>query len=81
MPGGATPRLLSTWSNCFSETGFCRIMRSRSFSKAAILAASLLSGVQIGVSHGRLNNRQTLGCPPGRLASLNSQIALRPQKP
>ena len=47
-------RLLSALSGCLSETGFCRIMRSRSFSKASTPADSFFTCALTAFNSGSL---------------------------
>jgi hypothetical protein len=42
--------LLSALSNCFSETGFCRSMRSRSLSRASTLAVNFFTSAATAFS-------------------------------
>jgi hypothetical protein len=54
-------RSLSACSNCLSETGFCRMMRSMSFSRAVILALSFFTSPRRTLNSGsfmRLTNSQ-----------------------
>ena len=64
--GGARRRLFNALSNCFSETGFCRSMRSRSFSRAPTLALSFFTSTTRASSLGRPFQKGRSANPKGR---------------
>ncbi len=74
-------RLFSAFSNCLSETGFCRRMRSRSFSRASTLAVSFFSWAVTTFKSGSLI--LPFSRPPSQiqveeLPKVNSQLASEP---